>query len=45
LPWKQIAAAGNVYRHEYEDVEVQIIWRTIRVDVPHLRRAVAAELG
>jgi uncharacterized protein with HEPN domain len=38
LPWKQIAGAGNVYRHEYEDVEAQIISRTIRVDVPHLRR-------
>jgi uncharacterized protein with HEPN domain len=45
LPWKQIAAAGNVYRHEYEDVEAQIIWRTVRVDVPLLRRAVSAELG
>jgi uncharacterized protein with HEPN domain len=45
LPWKQIAAAGNVYRHEYEDVEAQIIWSTIRVDVPLLRRAIEAELG
>jgi uncharacterized protein with HEPN domain len=45
LPWKQIAGAGNVYRHDYEDVEAQIIWKTIRVDTIPLRRAVAAELA
>jgi uncharacterized protein with HEPN domain len=43
LPWKQIAGAGNVYRHDYEDVEAQIIWKTIRVDTIPLRRAIAAE--
>jgi uncharacterized protein with HEPN domain len=44
LPWKQIAGAGNVFRHDYEDVEAQIIWKTVRIDTIPLRRAIAAEL-
>jgi uncharacterized protein with HEPN domain len=45
LPWKQIAGAGNVYRHDYENVEAQVIWKTISVDIIPLRRAVASELS
>jgi uncharacterized protein with HEPN domain len=45
LPWKKIAGAGNVYRHDYEDVGAQIVCKTIRVDTILLRRAVAAELA
>jgi uncharacterized protein with HEPN domain len=45
LPWRQIASAGNVYRHDYEDVEAEIIWKTISVDIIPLRRAVSAELS
>ena len=29
IPWKQVAGAGNVYRHDYEDVAVQYIWDTV----------------
>jgi uncharacterized protein with HEPN domain len=25
IAWKQMAGAGNVYRHEYEDVAAQIV--------------------
>jgi uncharacterized protein with HEPN domain len=45
LPWRQIAGAGNVYRHDYEDVEAQVIWKTISVDIIPLRRAVSSELS
>src|ERR1700744_5160563 len=27
IPWNSMAAAGNIYRHEYEDVEQKFIWR------------------
>jgi uncharacterized protein with HEPN domain len=30
LPWKKIAGAGNVYRHNYEDVNEKIIWDTVQ---------------
>jgi uncharacterized protein with HEPN domain len=30
LPWKDITGAGNVYRHNYDDVEVGLVWITVR---------------
>lgn len=29
LPWKQMAGAGNVYRHDYEDVAAHYVWDTV----------------
>jgi uncharacterized protein with HEPN domain len=26
IGWKQIAGAGNVYRHDYEDVAAELVW-------------------
>ena len=45
VPWTQIAGAGNVYRHDYEDVSAQSIWKTANEEIRSLERAVAAELG
>jgi uncharacterized protein with HEPN domain len=28
IPWIDIAGAGSVYRHSYEDVLEQILWQT-----------------
>lgn len=44
IPWRQIAAAGNVYRHDYEDVAAQMVWDTVHRALPDLRAAVSAEL-
>jgi uncharacterized protein with HEPN domain len=44
IPWRQIAAAGNIYRHEYEGVRPEVLWRTVRVALPPLLAAVEAEL-
>ena len=30
VPWRQIAAIGNVLRHEYQRVEDQIVWNVAR---------------
>jgi uncharacterized protein with HEPN domain len=40
-----IAAAGNVYRHEYEAVDESLIWHTVRHDLAALRGVAAAELA
>ena len=40
-----MAAAGNIYRHEYEDVAARRIWRTLTVSLPPLRDVVAHELA
>jgi len=29
IAWRQMAAAGNVYRHDYEDVAAQFVWDTV----------------
>jgi uncharacterized protein with HEPN domain len=44
LPWPDIAGAGNVYRHDYEDVLDQIVWRTVQGLKP-LADAIRIELA
>lgn len=43
VPWSRIAGAGNVYRHDYEDVAASFLWRTVRHELDDLERAVDAE--
>jgi uncharacterized protein with HEPN domain len=44
IGWKQMAAAGNVYRHDYEDVAAEFVWDTLQRALSPLRAAVEAEL-
>ena len=44
IGWKQMAAAGNVYRHDYEDVAAEFVWETVERALPLLRTAIEAEL-
>jgi uncharacterized protein with HEPN domain len=43
-PWREMAAAGNFYRHDYEDVLPRRVWKTLREDLPHLRIVIEREL-
>jgi len=45
MPWREMAAAGNVYRHDYEDVLPQRVWKTVREDLPPLRNIVEKEFA
>ncbi len=45
LPWRAIMGVGNVYRHNYENVAEEQVWRTIRDGVPALLAAVTGEIG
>jgi uncharacterized protein with HEPN domain len=45
IAWKQMAGAGNVYRHDYEDVSARLVWQTIQHDIPALRQAIQDELA
>jgi uncharacterized protein with HEPN domain len=45
IDWIAVAAAGNVYRHEYEGVDVDLIWHTVKHDLGALRDVAASELG
>ena len=42
--WVAVAAAGNVYRHEYESVDESLLWRTIHNELEPLRRLAEVEL-
>lgn len=44
IPWREMAAAGNIYRHVYGVVDADDIWKTVQDDLPPLRSAVVAEL-
>jgi uncharacterized protein with HEPN domain len=44
IPWKEIAGAGNVYRHDYEDVAAKMVWDTVQLALPPLQVVVAQEI-
>lgn len=45
IAWRQMAGAGNVYRHDYEDVAAQYVWDTVQRALPPLRVVIEQELA
>jgi uncharacterized protein with HEPN domain len=45
VAWKNMAGAGNVYRHDYEDVAASFVWVVLEDHLPPLRTAVEHELA
>ena len=44
ISWKQMADAGNVYRHDYEDVAAQLVWDTVQRSLPPLKLVIETEI-
>lgn len=44
IAWRDMAAAGNIYRHEYEDVAARRVWQTLTVSLPELLEVVEREM-
>ena len=42
IPWRDVAAIGNVFRHEYHNVAARIVWDTVRLHLPPFEAAVRA---
>jgi uncharacterized protein with HEPN domain len=40
IPWRAIADIGNVFRHAYDDLDIEMTWRVVERDLPPLKRAV-----
>ena len=45
IPWGNMAGAGNVYRHDYEEVDQRLVRQTIQHRLPELLSVVEQELG
>jgi uncharacterized protein with HEPN domain len=37
IAWKDIKAVRNIAAHDYEKFDLEIIWKTITIDIPKLR--------
>ena len=44
VPWREIRDLGNLLRHAYEKVDLEIIWQTITDDLPPLKAAILKTL-
>lgn len=40
-PWRNIRGVGNWLRHQYDDLDDEIIWNTIHEDLPKLKTVVS----
>jgi len=45
IRWRDIAAAGNIYRHDYEAVLPSAVWNTVKLALPPLLQVVEKELA
>src|SRR5262245_21153011 len=45
IAWKDMAGAGNISRHDYEDVAEQHVWNAVQIDLPPLRIVTQQELA
>jgi uncharacterized protein with HEPN domain len=45
IAWRDMAASGNIYRHEYEDVAAYAVWDTLTIHLPPLLTIIRTELA
>ncbi len=45
LPWRNIRGIGNWLRHQYDHIELPMIWKTVRDDLPPLKVALLRALS
>ena len=41
IPWKDMIGMRNQMVHEYDDVDLYIVWQTVQHDLPHLIALIA----
>ncbi len=45
IAWRDMADAGNVYRHDYHAISPPMVWKTVRDGLAALKKAVDRELA
>jgi uncharacterized protein with HEPN domain len=38
IPWRMMKAIRNILIHEYFGIDLEIIWKTVKEDLPELKR-------
>jgi uncharacterized protein with HEPN domain len=44
VQWREIAGAGNIYRHNYENVAPRLVWETVKSGLTPLKIAIDGSL-
>ena len=45
MPWRDIRGMGNWLRHQYERIELPVVWKTVQSDLSPLKDAVLHALS
>jgi uncharacterized protein with HEPN domain len=45
IPWKLITAMRNILIHDYDDVDLDVVWETAKRDLPSLMSRLEAHLA
>jgi uncharacterized protein with HEPN domain len=45
LPWRAIMGVGNVYRHDYDNVQEEFVWHTVQHSLEPLLAVVEREIA
>jgi uncharacterized protein with HEPN domain len=41
VPWKEISGMGDKLIHDYMGIDVKVVWKTIKEDIPRLEKLIA----
>lgn len=44
IPWHKIVAYRNIVAHDYGEIDHEIMWNTMKIDIPVLREFCAEQL-
>ena len=39
IPWRAIIGMRNLHAHDYENVDLEIVWNTLLEDIPVLKQS------